>query len=246
MKTKSSGFGIFLASAFCATLAHGQAGYGYSFAWGEGASAGWYSFAQGYNSTAEGNGFAFGDSAFAGESYYGANLAFGAGAVASTHWTVYESSISIGDYSDASLGSVSLGYDASSNYQSLAVGAYSRALQSFSAAFGRSAQAIAPGSLALGFHAYAPSVGGVGLGLGNKALKKDGTIASFDFAQSNDPILMVGNSAYSAGGISDANRSNAVTVYRDGDMHVAGRVRVQPGGDIPMFSTVKPSGVSYP
>jgi hypothetical protein len=228
------------------SILYGQAGSGYSFTWGDGASAGNYSFAQGYHATAVGNAFAFGDSAYAGMGYYGVNIALGFSASATSTYYIPEASISIGDSSDASWGSVSLGHDASSNNQSLAVGAYSRALMSFSAAFGRSAQATALGSLALGFQTYSPSVGGVGIGMGNKALRKDGSSPTSYSTGGGDPILMVGNSVFSSSTLADTSRSNALTVYRDGDVHVAGKVRVQPGGDIPMFSTVRPTGVSYP
>jgi trimeric autotransporter adhesin len=235
-------FSAALAILGCGNL-HAQFGMDFSFSFGDGATADAYGFAHGAYTQAAANAFAFGDYAYAGYGAYGTGIAIGYDAEA--YGGSYEAGIAIGGWSEAQPGSAAFGFNAYAGDYSVAVGSSTIASGTYSAAFGRSAQAIGPRSIAAGAFSYAPSFGGIALGFGNKAKRKDNSTPSAT-AQANDPVLMVGN-APSNWNYSDATRSNVLTVYRDGDAHFAGKVRVQPGGDISMGGyTTKPSGVVYP
>jgi hypothetical protein len=196
----------------------------------------------GYNGVALGNysfssneSFAFGANAYAG---WQRSLAIGYAAYAA------EEAVAIGSYSSAHDGAIAVGYEANGYMCSIALGLSSTA-QAFKAiALGMNSSAYQEASVSIGDRAWSTSFGGVALGRGNNSRTKANSLVA-STPSSVDPIFMVGNASVNWDG-SDAGRANALTMFRDGDMHVAGKVRVQPGGDIPMFSTVKPPGVSYP
>ncbi len=216
----------------------------YSFAGGLNAFADGGSFAFGENAYAAGRGFAFGDSAYAGYGWYSTGIAIGYDAYAAGG--SYQAGIAIGGMSSAGIGGLALGDASDALDYSVSVGTGSSAAGAGSTAVGPYPQAVGTRSVAAGYMALASSHGGVALGTGNKTKRKDGTTPTPTATQPSDPVLMVGNAAQGWNG-SDTTRSNALTVYRDGDAHLAGKLRVQPGGDIPMtgFTTV-PAGVSYP
>jgi hypothetical protein len=220
----------------------------YSFAGGLNAVAGAGSFAFGQNAYADA-GFAFGENAFASGGFsfgsgaygvYGAVVALGAGAEA------HEESIAIGGYSVAFDGGVTLGYSTYAALLSVSAGMFSSATGVSSTALGYDATATADNTVALGSQSLASSYGGIALGYGNKAKTKSGGFSNASTAAAGDPVLMVGNAPQSWDG-TDATRSNALTVYRDGDVHATGAIRVPQRGDILMGGyTAKPSGVAFP
>jgi hypothetical protein len=219
-----------------------------------------YSFAAGFNSVAGFGSFAFGSyAAAASESFV-----FGAGASATA------SSIAVGSAASGHLSSISIGSGASSANFSLSVGEgasslghasvalgassaaaadgssalgpQSSAVGLRSAALGNAAMAVADQSIAVGPYALATAQGSAALGYANASVTKSGGLPSPGHPQPEDPILMIGS-----GTGSPIARANALTVFRDGDAHFAGAVRVPPRGDVPMGGfTAKPPGVQYP
>ncbi len=127
-----------------------------------------------------------------------------------------------------------------SGNMSVAIGDVSSASASGAAAFGTGTSASGSGSLAsrflttasgnlstaFGTGTLAPSYASISVGRYNI-----GDVSSGGSSQWNeeDPLFEIGN------GTSSSNRSNALTVFKDGDMHVHdGAVRIQPQGDIGM------------
>ena len=87
------------------------------------------------------------------------------------------------------------------------------------------------------------------MGVGNAAKRKDGSFVGAS-GTSVEPLLMLGNAtnlSSMTGAANSPGRSNALTVFKDGDAHFTGAVRVPPRGDISMGSyTAKPTGVQFP
>ena len=210
-------------------------------------------------------GFAFGDSAQAATNAiaFGPNALAGYGGIAMGHDSIANGSgIAIGPWSYAMDGSLQLGgsgaatgYGAISLGESFATGTWAFSAVYCGAAYGEASigmgvESWAEGdySVSIGAGAYAKAWGGIALGFGNVAKKRDGTDISSSAASPLDPIFEVARpdpalELYPA----ERGPYNALTIYRDGQAHFVGVVRVPAGGDIPMGSYVaKPSGVVYP
>jgi hypothetical protein len=224
----------------------------YSFAFGSNAMAADYGFAFGDNAQAAATAFAFGPNSLAGYS----GIAIGHDAIASG------SGIAIGPWSYAADGSLQLGGSgAATGYGAISLGeSFATAPWAFSAVYcgaaygyasiGIGVESWAEGdySVSLGAGAYAKAWGGIALGFGNVAKKRDGSAIAPSNPSSLDPIFEVARpdpalELYPG----ERGPYNALTIYRDGQAHFIGVVRVPGGGDIPMGTyTAKPSGVVYP
>jgi hypothetical protein len=244
----------------------------YSFAGGQNARAGDSAFAYGLNSFADSSGIAignysqslYGPSVAVGQDTYAVSgaAALGSGAVASGEeslaimrgWADYLWAISIGvasyagDDSDIAIGTgataqgpiaVAIGGDLTQaiGVSSIAIGNSARAVGGGTIVVG-SGEAFANGAITIG-SAENAVVGAMALGSQVRSSRQDGSTPSPTVTNAADPVFMVNP----AGGYSSPNR---LTIYRNNEAHFAGKVRVQPGGDIPMLSTVKPAGVVYP
>lgn len=111
-----------------------------------------------------------------------------------------ENSVAIGHLSNASeLGSIALG-----------TAAY--ATEKYAFAAGRQTSALGESSVALGASTYAKSLGSVALGMFNNNSDPEGAPLP------TDRIFQLGN------GSSDANKSNAITVLRNGNVGIGGSV----------------------
>lgn len=134
--------------------------------------------------------------------------------------------------------SISLGvYSFATNDLSVAIGYFSMSSGHNAVAIGGESDAIGDHSTALGAYTLAAAPRSAAVGAWNKPVKK-GTTAAPDpiIATPTDPIFNVGNGE-------GFLRRNALTVYRDGDAHFAGTVRIKPSGDIGMGSFTE--GMSY-
>lgn len=179
------------------------------------------SFAGGTQSNATGtHSFAYGDEAQAtGQS----SFAFGADSEASQLNAIAMSTdstatrphaVAIGVQSEATgFGAYALGPGAeASGTWSVALGLYSDAAASNAIAAGSHSDARASDSVSIGSHTQAFAVGSVALGKYNSPLRRDGVPTSPTFAHRLDPIFSVGV------GTSEQSRSNALTIYRDGEV----------------------------
>lgn len=107
--------------------------------------------------------------------------------------------------------SVAMGeYNTASGTGAVALGNESVASGQISVALGRRSMAEGSGSVAMGFENVAKSMGEVALGVWNS----DYTPSSTTNWIGTDRLLTVGN------GISNFNRSNALTIYKDGRMNI--------------------------
>ncbi len=145
--------------------------------------------------------------------------AFRAGSTDASHWdeiSVGDHSVAFGDNTEA----------AGSN--SMAAGESSIANGSASVAIGSSAYALGSGSIALGDHVSASGFYTVALGSNTKSISLASTaIGTYNIGGgtynswiATDPLFEIGN------GTSDANRSNALTVYKNGNTDINGNLTV--------------------
>ena len=203
----------------------GQASY-YGTAVGPGSFAG-SAVALGSRSTALGY-----TSIAIGTKIEGDNWDYGATAIA-------QGSTAIGPWSESQAPwSTAFGFHStSSGDYSTALGAWISTVGDRSTALGYSTVAIGDDSVALGSSLYATALRSVALGtynIGDK--RKDLTTVNPLVADSRDSLVTVGK------GYAYNQRSNALTIYRDGDAHFAGSIRMKPAGDISMGSfTAGPS-----
>jgi hypothetical protein len=156
------------------------------------------------------------------------STAYGAGAVALGVSSVAEGSNSLAFGSEATaFGASSLAFGdgaVAEGTGSLSIGFYNSAGADFSVAAGALNQANGNGSVAVGESLYAEAKNQVVLGRYN-ALS-----GSTNSETPNDDLLIVGN------GQNNTTRSNALTVKKNGDVNVAGKLRVWPSGDLSMGS----------
>lgn len=216
------------------------------------------SFGMGLDVRAGTKSFVFGDNAEVG---YGSAFVFGEDAGA------HSSAIVMGESANSYWQGVAIGENAYSHgYYSMSVGADSTSSGQNSAAFGygaisagssslaggKDAMSIGTSSTAIGHRALSEAFAAIVLGFNNESLRKDGSAivenlsppvdpSDMDLFES-EPILMVGNATATG----EANRSNALTIYRDGDAHFTSTVRVPASGDISMGDFDEtPTGVLY-
>lgn len=186
-------------------------------------ASGGFSFAGGASSTASGDhSFAYGANA---EATGARSLSIGNGSIASS-----TNAIALGLNAEASgISSIALGSTAAaSNNNTLAIGFETVASGNGSMALGFQSEAIGTGSkafggqtIASGFNSmsfgeatYSRSRGEIAVGMFNL----DYTPASVNAWNASDPIFVVGN------GLDDTNRSNAITVYKDGTTRLHGKL----------------------
>jgi hypothetical protein len=172
----------------------------------------------------------------------GASLALGGGATGECSVGIGMGGWASGDYSVsiAAMDSAS----ATGGY-SMAIGNAATAAGSSSTAFGTGAEALADFSTALGNYAYTTSQFSVAVGTSTVSNRRNGSAASPGTPQDDDPVFMVSKGPLDPW--TTPPTRNALTIYRNGDSHFNGIVRVMPGGDIPMTGyTSKPSGVQFP
>lgn len=134
--------------------------------------------------------------------------------------------------------SIALGFNVlTSGYASTGLGVGARCVGDYSTSLGTNANVIGDYSAALGYGAVSYSLNSIALGSMNRGDKrKDQTTVDPVVADSRDPLFTLGK------GTTEYNRANAVAVYRDGDMHLAGSMRMKRAGDISMGSfTAGPS-----
>ncbi len=134
-------------------------------------------------------------------------------------------STAIGTYTMAvGARSVAMGYHAvASGSYSTATGYSTTATGTRSTAMGYLTTAAGSGSTAMGLHTSAAAHSSLAVGRANIG---GGNPTSW---VPTDPLFEIGN------GTDSANRSNAITVYKNGNMDVQGAITCAPGGDIPMF-----------
>ena len=182
-------------------------------------SIGQYSFATGYNTVAKGHGaFAAGYEARSNGSF---SVAMG--------WRSYSnsgSSVAMGD-NDSATGASSVAIGTNNNafgqnsmalgYQSVATGAYSNAIGDMNSASGYSSLALGTVSTAqgsnsatLGYRVISKAYAAVVVGMFNNT--EDAPIGNA--SSPSDRIFQIGN------GTSDAGRSNALTVLKNGNMGI--------------------------
>ncbi|MCF2494740.1 tail fiber domain-containing protein [Dyadobacter chenhuakuii] len=174
----------------------------------------------GENSTAFGQSLAFGKNSFA----------VGENAKALTANSI---AIGLGSQSGAEQ-AVSIGAGQAKGYASTAIGSGAYAPGSYATAIGFSAKAEGFCSMAVGYKALAKALYGVTTGVWNS----DSDLPHPAVAQPGDRIFQVGN------GTSDQNRSNALTVLRNGNvgigsdvltpqylLDVGGRARIRDNGE---------------
>ena len=177
----------------------------------------------------------------------GNSFAYGPGSEASGHaalaggsWSTASGNYSIGlgdyalalGYSAISLGQWNLtdGYgsfavgeaNTSSGIGSAAIGLGTTASGLLSTSFGNATTASGDHTTAFGGYTIAQGSHQVVIGRYNEA---QGSATSWD---DSDDIFIIGN------GTDSSNRSNALSVQKNGNAEFAGTVRVQPGGDISM------------
>lgn len=193
----------------------------YSFALGYASEAqSSHSIAMGANSVALGVGcVSIGVSSYA--SKFG-SMALGAGTSATAEYAV-----SMGLYSIAS-GNHSMAINAftkASGYYSLAQGYNTMSQGAYSSAFGVNTNAIGLGSMATGMGSLARGNGSTSIGEGTIANSflsfvagrfNDTTAVSTNGWINTDPLFIVGN------GLTSSNRSNALTLFKNGNMTIAG------------------------
>lgn len=227
----------------------------YSFAAGADASAADYAIAiSGAYAHADEGGIAMGGSTYAG------NYATALGYMA----VAYEDySIAIGSAGANAVNSVAIGSNAwvevyagvaigemawSGGDSATAIGPLAQAGSIGAVALGAEALSDGTNSTAIGPYAQAHASRSVALGTNVSNRKMNGSVASPTTEEADDPVFMVSQAPIgtTAGQTATPATRNAFTVYRNGTAHLNGILRVKPGGDIPMFSTAKPSGVAYP
>lgn len=224
------------------------------------ANIGEYSFAGGLNAYAPAEGaFAFGINSIAGFH----SIAIGHEAAADGYDMA---SIAIGEETEATYeATIAIGYKAKANGSSggtaigpwatavgggdnVAIGMGAYASGGVDIAIGGNARSSGSTATAIGYMALAPVSGGVALGVGNAVKRKDGSLVGAS-GTAVEPLFMLGNGnlytlTYPA---NSPGRANALTVFKDGDAHFTGAVRVPQRGDISMGSyTAKPTGVQFP
>lgn len=230
----------------------------YSLAFGQDAEApgaGSFAFGQGASATGQ-NSFVFGPSAHA--SHF--SIAMGQSAYADV------SSIVLGENGNADSGGTQLGGSgmaiapgAISLGESFAVAPYSFSAVYCGGAYGFGSigigvESCAEGdySVSLGAGACAKAWGGIALGMGNVAKRKNGAAIDSENPASDDAIFEVARPDPAlgidpAGGMPPERGENALTIYRDGDIHAVGAVRVPQRGNLSMGAfQAKPAGVAYP
>jgi hypothetical protein len=121
-----------------------------------------------------------------------------------------------------------------SGFDSVAMGLFAQAIGSCSNAIGIATRASGANSTALGLGTLAGSLDSCAVGaynIGSFKDNNDGNPNNDGDTQwiSTDPIFEVGNGNYSA-------RSNALTVYKNGNVAVQGVLTVAPSSDIPMYT----------
>ncbi len=193
-----------------------------------------------YGSASIGIGSGYGDN-----NNYGA-IAMAWGSIAIGTWSSSASGfgLAIGSHANSSGDfSTSLGnYVSSIGYGSTSLGFYATSIGDASVALGLFSEAISNESFSIGANTQTRAFGSLALGRFNRGNKrKDGTTEVVpSVSHLSDPALTLGNGT----GTSASLRKNAFTVYRDGDAHFAGSVRMKPAGDISMGSfTAGPSRV---
>lgn len=178
-----------------------------------------YSFASGLNTQAKGYASVAMGSYSTASGYY--SIALGNNATAAG-----TSSMALGGGTASGANSTSMGPSASTGFMSTAMG-NSSAIGSYSTSLGFSTVACSYGSIAAGL-----------FNVVNSTASTQGWIAT-------DPLFEIGNGRPSKTIYNDEGdivisepeiRSNALTVYKNGNMDVQGVVTCAPGGDIPMFT----------
>ena len=112
--------------------------------------------------------------------------------------------------------SMSIGYDAqASGYSSFSLGTYTKALNDYSQAFGKSSEARGQVSTAFGEGTYSDAQFSLALGRWNVGGGSNGSWVE------TDPIFEIGN------GSNDQNRSNALTVLKNGKSTFANDMTVE-------------------
>lgn len=185
--------------------------------------------------------------------WYPAKSAFHAGAAIWNEMWIGKSSASFGGGIAPGEGSFAAGMAWAEGAYSLATG-FSYATGASSSAFG-SSMATGEASFASGYSSaegYASFAGGQAYTIGDLATAFGQAQAtaynSFAVGRSNlgggnpnmwvatDPLFEIGNGAGWNEEGTEENRSNAVTVFKNGDMKVQGTITCAPAGDIPMYS----------
>jgi len=178
-----------------------------------------YSFAQGWDNSANWNSVTFGTHSTA----YSRSLALGENAVAYSH------SISIGGGADSHCNSadgqsIAVGNGVSARYRSIAVGSHSTVADTNALSIGGYCVASGTGSVAIGFRNSAYSVFDVGGGQAfGRSLEISGGLAIGYYNATKDAAFVIGNGS---GNDDDTvvNRSDSFVIYRDGSVSAKGNI----------------------
>ena len=212
--------GAFRAGAFSGTQSTvGQ----YSVAFGQS------SVASGYSSVAMGGATASGSSAIAlsGGSASGSNAVSMSGGNASGSGSV----ALVGGAMATGQVSFAVGFGSTaSGMASAALGQFTLASNNMSTALGYYTIASGEYSTSTGSYTTANSLGSFAIGQYNVGLSSTGATPNATSWVATDPLLELGN------GTSSSAKSDAVVVYKNGNMTVKGVVTVAAGGDIPMYT----------
>ena len=202
-----------------------------NFAFGHGATATQSSIAFGSLSVADFLSTAMGHWALAST----ASSSFGLSAKASF------SSTALGNSTHASISSVAVGNSAIAGAVNIgevtAIGANSKGLGLRSTALGRSAFAVTDYSTAVGGLSTTNAIGQMAFGRYNPPQKRGNTgFPAVNVAAPTDPVFVVGPGTLANGNLPTPTPPNVLTIYRDGQVHLSGVVRVPRAGDIGMGS----------
>jgi len=220
-------------------LSGGRADGDMSFAMGQADASGFMSFAFGYGGdpnedtvAVNSYDFAFGHraSASGGHSFsFGSHTGASGGhgvAFGRSSATNAQHGLAVGDSAHAL------------NNHAVSIGEYTMASGVHSAALGSFNYASGNHSFALGNQLDANAYGQMVIGYFNQDIEGADTLA--DQHRDEDPIFVVGN------GLDTNNRRNALYLTKQGDMDIAGAVRIWPQGDIPMLAGASGSQPTTP
>lgn len=212
----------------------------YSAAFGYGTTAsGTYAFAAGYQTRAAGrDSVTFGyqttaslnDGVALGYQTTASNYA----SVATGAWTYAGGYISTASgessYATGTVATANGAFNLANGSYSLATGYQTTASGYASIAGGLNSAAWANYSMALGYNTQNSSFVSMAIGQYNLGLSATGGTPSLTLWQANDPLFEIGD------GTSSSARSDALVVYKNGNVQAQGSMRCSPGGDLTMGS----------
>ena len=135
-----------------------------------------------------------------------------------------QSATAIGQYSAATgFSSTAIGSrNIASGYYSLAMGDGNHATGQYSTSMGLATTASGFGSTAMGFLTIAKGYASTVVGLYNDSL----LTTNEEFSSPNTPLFIIGN------GSNNANRSNAIVVYKSGNVDINGNLKIDNGTSV--------------